>query len=93
MPSALCSISHWVQILGTAGREQSLSPDTDGCHLHHLGRDMAQEQPLCPWEAVPGDAGTFSTKSLGVPAATSQEGREMGALPNCRCFGLRAAAG
>lgn len=30
MPSALCSISHWVQILGTAGREQSLSPDTDG---------------------------------------------------------------
>lgn len=51
MPSALCSISHWVQILDTAVRDQPLSqpPAAGACHLGQLCGDVLEEpqQPLC----------------------------------------------
>lgn len=50
MPSALCSISHWVQILDTVVRDQSLSqlPAADTCHLGQLLGDMLGRAPAAP---------------------------------------------
>lgn len=50
MPSALCSISHWVQILDTAVRDQPLSqlPAADACHLGQLRGVVLGE----PWQLL-----------------------------------------
>lgn len=50
MPSALCSISHWVQILDTAVRDQLLSqlPAADTCPLGQLLGDTPGRTPAAP---------------------------------------------
>lgn len=60
MPSALCSISHWVQILDTVVRDQPLSLLADVCHLDQLHWDMLGDPlavPLLPGQLCWGEAG------------------------------------
>jgi len=73
MPSALCSISHWVQILDTAVTDQPLSqlPVADACHPGQLCRDMLGEpqQPLCSLGSCAGVMpGAQRTSLASIPA-------------------------
>lgn len=82
MPSALCSISHWVQILDTAVRDQPLSqlPAADACHPCQLHRDMLGEpqQPLCSVGSCVGVVPGAQMTSLASVPAHPQEGWGIG---------------
>lgn len=84
MPSALCSISHWVQILDTVVRDQPLSRLPAGaCHLGQLCGDMLGEprQSPCSLGSCAGVMlGARSTSLASVPAPL-QKGWGMGAPP------------
>lgn len=98
MPSALCSISHWVQILDTVVRDQPLSQLADACHLGQLCGDMLGEpwQPPCSLGSCAGVMLGAQSPSLADVPATPAPPRRDGIwghpLSSCQCFGAQQQA-
>lgn len=82
MPSALCSISHCVQILDTVVRDQPLSqlPAADACHLGELCRNMLGEpwQLFCSLGSCAGVMRGAQNTLLASAPASPQEGTRYG---------------
>lgn len=97
MPSALCSISHWVQILDTAVRDQPLSlfPAADVCHLGQLHWDMLGDPlavPLVPGQLYWGEAGgTEHLTELCSSILAGGMGYENTSRPAANLWGRAAA--
>lgn len=99
MPSALCSISHCVQILDTVVRDQPLSqlPAADACHLGELCRNMLGEpwQLFCSLGSCAGVMrGAQNTLLASAPASPPGGDQVWERVPSrCRHFGAQQQRG
>lgn len=95
MPSALCSISHWVQILDTAVRDQppSQPPAAGACHRGQLCGGVLEEpqQPPCSLGSYARVMQEPQSTSLAGGSACPPQRDGVWGHPSssCQCFGTQ----